>query len=534
MQTPILIVGAGPAGICSSILLSRFGVRSLLVERHASTSIHPKATAISTRTMELFRAWGIEPAIRELAMSVDFVSSVRDTLAGPELERRPLGFPNRDEAAALSPTAPAVLAQDLLEPILLAHARSYACADIRFNTELCELEQDGDSVCATIIDRATGDRTDVHARYVIAADGASSPVRRRLGIGTQGVERIGEYLSILFRADMNAIVGNAHCGLYMLQGLGGPAPTVALPTNREGRWVLATPWRGEARPLESLGRDDLIALARRAAGNPDLEVDVLDCQLIGIGAEVADRFREGNVFLVGDAAHRTAPTGGTGMNTAIHAAHNLAWKLAAVSNGVASPSLLDSYEPERRPSGERNLLRSRGQLQGVSGVAADLGVVYSSAAIVAADEDRPAVTEPLSPAYVGARAPHVWLDARGERLSTLDFFGDASMLLTGVNGRAWREAASAVRDGLDVPLGAVTIGGPELCDGSDQWLSMYGIDADGAVLVRPDGHIAWRSSGAAADAIATLEHVMAQVLGFEIDERREIVASNAGVGRRCA
>src|SRR4030095_1274276 len=124
MRVPILIVGAGPAGLSSSILLSRFGLRSLVVERHASTSIHPKATAISTRTMELFRAWGIEPKIRELAMSLEFASSVRDNLSAHEIERRSLGFPTEAEAAAFSPTWPAVLAQDLLEPVLLAHARS--------------------------------------------------------------------------------------------------------------------------------------------------------------------------------------------------------------------------------------------------------------------------------------------------------------------------------------------------------------------------------------------------------------------------
>src|SRR6185295_10152958 len=130
MHVPILIVGAGPTGLSSSILLSRFGIRSLVVERHASTSIHPKATAISTRTMELFRAWGIEPRIRELAMAVDFSSSIRANLASAEIERRSLGFPTADEAAAISPTSPAVLAQDLLEPILLEHARSYAGAEV--------------------------------------------------------------------------------------------------------------------------------------------------------------------------------------------------------------------------------------------------------------------------------------------------------------------------------------------------------------------------------------------------------------------
>lgn len=534
MRVPILIVGAGPTGLSSSILLSRFGVRSLVVERHASTSIHPKATAISTRTMELFRAWGIEQRIRALALSVEFSSSVRATLSSPEIERRSLGFPTPDEAAGISPAFPAVLAQDLLEPILLERARSYREAEVRFNTELVDLDQNERGVRATILDRETGEQTEVHARFLIAADGASSPIRQRLGIATNGVERIGEYLSILFRADLGSIVGSQRFGLYMLQGLGGPAPSVALPTSNDGRWVLATPWRGDVRPLSTLGPDDLVGLVRRAAGVTELDVTLLDHQLIGIGAEVAERFRDGNVFLVGDAAHRTAPTGGTGMNTAIHSAHNLVWKLAAVLCGIASPDLLDSYDPERRPSGERNLLRSRGQLQGVSGLAADMGVVYSSGAVVADERvERPPVIEPTMPACVGSRAPHVWLDSDGGRLSTLDLFGYRLVLLTGADGAAWREAAQTASARLSVPLGVVSIDGGELSDSSGRWLSAYGIDDDGAVLVRPDGHIAWRSAGTAADAAATLKQVIARILGFSVDDRLALVAS-LDDDRRCA
>ena len=536
MQVPVLIVGGGPAGLSSSILLSRLGVQTFLVERHPSTSIHPKATGISTRTMELFRSWGIEPRIRDIAMTLDFVSSVRPNLSEPEIEQRSLGYPNRDEALAISPTTPAVLAQDLLEPILVEHARSYTGAELRFNTELCHLQQTDDGVRATIVHRETGERTEVHARYLIAADGANSPIRHRLGIATRGVDRIGEYLSILFRADMAPIVGTDLSGLYMLQGLGGPAPSVLLPTSRDGRWLLATPWRGDVQPLASLTSDDLVGLVRRAAGRPDLAVEVLDRQLVGIGAEVAERFRDGSVFLVGDAAHRTAPTGGTGMNTAIHAAQNLTWKLAAVLSGAAGPALLDTYEPERRPSGERNLLRSRGQLQGVSGIAADLGVVYTSDAVFAEnDVERPAVMEPTAPVCVGARAPHVWLEADAQRLSTLDLFGHGLMLLTGVAGSAWREAVRTARQSLDTPLGMVTVGGPELVDVSGEWLTNYGIDANGAVLVRPDGHIAWRSTGAAADATATLEQVITRVLGLDSRDRQRVAASfNAGTDRRCA
>lgn len=535
MQVPVLIVGGGPAGLTSSIILSRFGVRSMLVERHPSTSIHPKATGVSTRSMELFRSWGIESRIRELELPVDFVSSVRENLGAPELERRSLGFPTRAEAQAFSPTWPALVAQDVLEPVLVEHARTYPNADIRFGMEVAELTQRDGVVCVTMVDRATSERASVEAQYVIAADGASSAIRRQLGIASRGVERIGEYLSVLFRADMANAVGDDLCGLYMLTGLGGPIPSVALPTGLDGRWVLATPWRSEARPMDAMTNDDFVGLVRRAAGRPDLDVDVVGHQLVAIGAEVAERFRDGNVFLVGDAAHRTAPTGGTGMNTAIQSAHNLAWKMAAVLNKVADPALLDTYEPERRPAGERNLLRSKGELQGVSGIAADLGVVYSSSAVVREhDGEVPPVIEPTANAVVGARLPHVWLDADATRVSTLDLAGAKPLLLTGAKGDAWRSAARAAGATLGVSLGVAAIGVAELRDTFGNALTKLGIEADGAILVRPDGHIAWRSPGAAADSTATLEHAVATMLGFDADDRAFFIALMAAAGRRCA
>jgi 2-polyprenyl-6-methoxyphenol hydroxylase-like FAD-dependent oxidoreductase len=455
-------------------------------------------------------------------------------LSGPEVDRRSLGYPTAAEAAAFSPTWAAVLAQDHLEPILLDHARSYSTAEVRFSTEVVDLEQTDTGVRATLVDRLTGIRTEIWSRYLVAADGANSPIRRRLGIATHGAERIGEYLSILFRADIASIVGPELSGLYMLQGLGGPAPSVALPTSDDGRWLLATPWRSDVRPISTLGPDDFVAIVRHAAGTPDLGVEVLDCQVVEIGAEVAERFRDGNVFLVGDAAHRTAPTGGTGMNTAIQSVHNLMWKLAAVLLGNAGDALLDSYDPERRPSGERNVQRSLGRLQGLSALAADLGVVYSSGAVVAgAEHERPAVIEPTAPACVGSRAPHVWVDVRGDRRSTLDLFGENFVLLTGNLGKAWHDAARDVCGALDITLGVASIGGAEIRVASDGWRAAYGIDADGAVLVRPDGHIAWRSAGAAADATATLEQVIARVLALDVEERRAAVAFRAGAsGRR--
>lgn len=538
MYIPILIVGGGPTGLTSSILLSRCGIPSLLIERHAGTSIHPKATGISTRTMEIFRQTGIESRIRELDLDVEFLNSVRHSLAAPEVERRSLGYPDRASALTLSPTTPAVLAQDVLEPMLVEHARSFACAELRFGTQLERLEQDDAGVRAVVVDVATGRETEVRARYLVAADGANSAVRRMLGIATRGADLIGQYLSILFRADLGAVIGPSPCALYSVQALGGPAPSVVVPTSRDGRWVVATAWRDGATPVSSMTDEELVSIVRRAAGVPDLDVTLLDQQLVAIGATVAERFRDGNVFLVGDAAHRTAPTGATGMNTAIHAAHNLSWKLAAVLHGHAGAGLLDSYEPERRPSGERNLLRSLGKLEGVSGLAADLGVVYSSSAVVTEpDASTAPVIEPTDPACVGARAPHVWLEARAGRCSTLDLFGDRLMLLTGTGGTAWKDAAAVVADACALPLGAQTIGdGGEIRSPDADWLGRYGIDTDGAVLVRPDGHIAWRSPSIAADPTATLTRVVSNVLAFPGDALREraVAASAGSAGRRIA
>ena len=520
MRIPILIVGAGPAGLTSSILLSRLGVRSLTVERHAATSTHPKATGISTRTMELFRHWRIEARVRTNEIRAVFSSSHRPTLSGPELETRSLGYPTREDAAVFSPTWPAVLAQDALEPILLDYARSFDEAEVRFATELVDLEQTPGGVRASLVDHKSGERYVVHARYLLAADGANSPIRRRLGIGVSGVECIGQYLSILFRADIDAIVGPNRHGLYMLHGVGGPAPTVVVPTSNDNRWLIATPWRGDARPAPTLSSADLVAIVRQAAGCSDLAVDLIDHQLVEIGAGVAERFRQGSVFLVGDAAHRTAPTGGTGMNTAIHAAHNLAWKLAAVLRGTAGDALLDTYEPERRPSGERNVLRSLGKLQGVSGVASDLGVVYASHAVIADGEpERPAVIEPTGPACVGARLPHLSIECETAFCSTLDLVGEGLVLITGDAGRpAWSDAVRAVSNGLGLPLGVVTVS--PASDAVARWFDAVGIESEGAVLVRPDGHIAWRSVSAAAEPVATLERVLSRVLCTDVGTRR--------------
>jgi putative polyketide hydroxylase len=255
-------------------------------------------------------------------------------------------------------------------------------------------------------------------------------------------------------------------------------------------------------------------------------------QAFTFAAQVAQRYREGNVFLAGDAAHRMTPSGGMGMNTSIHDAHNLAWKLAAVLQGWADPTLLDTYESERRPVGLRNTMRSNtrrtmGRQEGETGqheegeapwsdLEIDLGYGYESSAIIpecsTGDGNSPVRSSFTS--RPGTRAPHVWLERAGQRISTLDLYDRTLTLLTGSAGAEWSEAARMVTATYGVPLSIYTIDQEgELQDVDSRWCEAYGIDPNGALLIRPDGFVAWRQPGAVDDHPAVLMNIVGQIIG---------------------
>ncbi len=532
IQVPVLIVGAGPTGLCTSILLSRYGIPSLLVERHASTSIYPRATGVSTRSMELFRQWRLDQRVRAAGFEIaDPFVPVLPTLAQPEVARIPLGFPPAQEAVAVSPVTPWACPQDALEPILLEYARSFAEARVIFGTELTTFQQDGEGVRATLVDRVTGERTLVRARYVVAADGARSPIREHLGIAMQGPDHLADFLSILFRADLKPLIAGRVHGLYVIQH--PQAPGVLVPTSTDGRWVFGMQWHPEhGERVEDYDSERRITLVRTAAGMPDLDVELLGVQAFTFAAQVAQRYREGRVFLAGDAAHLMTPSGGMGMNTGIHDAHNLAWKLAAVLKGWAEPGLLETYESERRPVGRRNAQRSDTRRsigrklseereheeheESWSDLEIDLGYGYESTAIITESSSMgsSAATSPGLTCQAGRRAPHIWLERAGQRISTLDLYDRTLTLLTGIAGAQWREAARVVTTTHAVPLSIYTIGSRgELQDVDSHWREAYGIDPNGALLIRPDGFVAWRQPGAVDDHRAVLRNVVEQIVG---------------------
>ena len=509
-DTSVLIVGGGPTGLSTSIMLSRLGVSSLLVEKHADTAIHPKAAGISTRTMELFRQWGIDARVRDAGFDVDIVNSIRSTLRGPELQRVSLGYPDVELARTLSPTAPVACAQDHLEPILLAHARNESLAEILFNTELTSIVQDARGVEATIVDRRTNRGRVVRARYLVGADGVWSSVRRKVGIEMTGNGQLGEHLSILFRADLASIARAPLCALYAIKN--EHVSGILTPTSGDGRWIFATPWTPGTELPDPCGLQDLV---RKAVGT-HVDVDVIDAATLTFGAQVAERFRERNVFLVGDAAHRMTPSGGMGMNTAIHAAHNLAWKLAAVIQGWAAPSLLDTYEAERKPVGERNVARSIGRMPELSGLAADMGAVYESRAVAPSE----IVTEggyvkPGLPARIGQRVPHLWIERDGRIVSTVDLAERGFVLLASTDGESWCAPAEAAARLLGVPMETVVVRArASFATAAHLWHAYFGVDSRQAVLLRPDGHIAWITPESSAAPTTIVARQLVTLLGL--------------------
>jgi 2-polyprenyl-6-methoxyphenol hydroxylase-like FAD-dependent oxidoreductase len=520
-EVPVLIVGGGPVGLTASILLSQAGVRSLLVERHPGTAVHPKARGINARTMEMYRQCGVEAAIRKAGLPPEragFVVWAR-TLAGEEIERR-VPWRSGPQSAMVSPVRNCLCAQDDLEPVLRGFAEQLGVGELRFNSELTGFAQDDDFVTATIADRATGTTNQVRAQYVIAADGAQSRVRGELGVRMLGREDVYDSVNVLLNADLRPWTAHRPAALYFIEN--PRLRATFLTINGIDRWgFLVNSLAAYGYKPSDFTPERSTELIRDAAGVPDLDVKVLGVAPWTAAAHVAEQYRHGRIFLAGDAAHEMPPTGGFGMNTGVQDVHNLAWKLAAVLEGRAAPSLLDSYHDERQPLGraitEQSLINaiSMGRLNRTNESAGArpeylneqgmiFGASYASRAVVP-DGTLPVpvanpVTDYVPSARPGGRAPHAWLQHDGQRVSTIDLFGKGFVLLTSAKGKAWSEAAQRL-----------CITAHDIGDG--EWAATYGVDETGAVLVRPDGYIGWRNASMTGDPRATLSNAILCILG---------------------
>jgi 2-polyprenyl-6-methoxyphenol hydroxylase-like FAD-dependent oxidoreductase len=534
LDIPVLISGGGPVGLTASLLLSQHGVRSLLVERHPSTALTPKARGINARTMEIFRQCGIDAAIRDAGLAEGRLGLIvwTETLAGKEIERRVPGRATAKNMAA-TPVRNCLCAQDDLEPVIRRFAEEAAGPGaLRFNTELTSFSQRPGAVTGMLTDRTTGAESPFKARFLIAAEGAQSRVRRTLAVKMIGEENVYDSVNILFRADLTEWVEHRPAALYFVEQ--EELRATFLTINGRDRWgfLIHSPKKYGWQP-QDFTPEFCAALIRKGVGVPDLAVSVLGVSPWQASAIVADRYRVGDVFLAGDAAHEMPPTGGFGLNTGVQDVHNLAWKIAAVIGGKADDRLLDSYHAERQPFGRiitQNSLAnalSMGRNARQSGVLPRpeflneqgliFGACYESMAVVQDGTPRVVVNDPvteyLPSARPGSRAPHVWLTRGDERISTVDLFGPHFVLLAGPDGDAWRLAAQAIGPSWP-PLVAFTVGPDgDLGDPDGNWHEAYGVGTDGAVLVRPDGHVAWRSRSGASNPLELLPTALDGLFG---------------------
>jgi 2-polyprenyl-6-methoxyphenol hydroxylase-like FAD-dependent oxidoreductase len=533
-EVPVLIAGGGMIGLATAMFLARHGIRSMAVERMRAGSQLPRAGHFHLRTIELFRSAGIEEEVRRQSEQ-DFVPEgaiiAMDSLSGKKLADIIPGL-NVGVDDTLTPIRRMFINQPSLERILRKRADEVG-ATVQEGCELVAFTQDDDGVTATVKDVETGKESRIRSRYLVGADGAHSRVRELLGIPLDGRGIFSNSMTIYFHADCWPQVGGKPLSVIYINNavFGGffrfakDCQSGFLAVNTIGD-PKADPVRA-ANAAADISEAKLIEYVRAGVGVPDLPVKIDGCTRWRATSDVARRFQDGRVFLVGDAAHLMPPNGGFGGNTGFHDAHNLAWKLALTLKGVAGDGLPESYETERKPVARftveqaytRYVTRTATYLGKtdyeslVHDFNVELGYLYHSRAIVAGGEDAPAHDDPRKAhGRPGSRAPHLWVERGGTRMSTLDLFGRAFVLLAGPEGDAWAEAAEAAAPrfpGLELDVYRV---GGDLADPDSKFCAAYGVTPSGASLVRPDGHVAWRSAVAEADPVAALKRALGAVL----------------------
>ncbi|KAA5826811.1 oxidase [Saccharopolyspora hirsuta] len=502
---PVVIAGGGTVGLATAVFLGHHGVPSLVLERRDEPSNHPRALGISPRSLEFFREVGIREEVDAVAVrSTELWRASTRTVA--EIDRRgDRREPHFDRT--ISPEVPqGHYPQDRLDSALLPAARERG-ATVEFGVEVTGVEQDDTGVSAALSDGRV-----VRADYLVGADGARSAVRNLLGISTTGPGEIGDTtVNILFHADL---VGHFGSMPVMTQINHPDAPGILLGVG-ERRWVLHV-----VSPDDENFSDERCATLVRTAIGADVPVEIVNALPWRANVRMADEFRSGRAFLVGDAARTVSPLGAFGLNTGLADAHNLAWKLAAVLHGQGGDRLLDSYHEERHAVAEfvtqQALLRwetpelhwnpdaaaERAAVGMWSAPMVTMGYRYGSSALIDPVVDVPSTEDVVASldGAPGSRLPHRWLDPD---TSTLDLHESRFAVLTGPDGEPWRETAQrvAASRGLDVRTARL----------DSDWASSVGLTDGGALLVRPDGFIAWRTDQDADDA--TLDEVLATVTG---------------------
>ncbi|MEY2755349.1 MAG: 2,4-dichlorophenol 6-monooxygenase [Actinomycetota bacterium] len=548
LDVPFLIVGAGPVGLTAARLLANAGRRCIVVERRDGPQRNPAAHVVNARTLEILHQAGFDmAAIARLAKDpadaghVNFVTRLNGQLIGR------LPFERQgEECLAHTPFPLRNISQHRLEPLMSAEVAALPEVDLRYSTEWVSGTQTDDGVVSIIRDLATGEETVVRSSMLFGADGAGSAVRKWLGIEMIGPARIQSFVAIHFRANLREYIADRLGVLHFVMD-----PEVAgtfIAHDIDGEWVFMLGFDPDKETADDYDAERSARIVRAAIGDDRADIEIVGAGTWHMTAQVAERMRSGRVFLLGDAAHRFPPTGGMGLNTGVADAHNLIWKVLAVEEGWGDlgggdlgqgGSLLDSYESERRPVAELNChqsltnafkmvilaqalelhpaatsadltatLSDPTRLESIAAAVQEqathfdmlglqLGYVYGSPDSTA----DPSVFAPTG--AVGSRLPHALL---AHAHSTLDLVDPRSMtLLTFGSHDGW----NAVAGSQGTPLAHVVLEGEAAVD--PRWSTICQLGPTGAVLVRPDQHIAWRaaefSDDAAAALRATLTHL---------------------------
>jgi len=555
IKTDVLIVGAGPIGLCAALLLEKIGLDYLVVERRSSLHMSPQAHVISSRTLEICRSVGVSDVpIRAAGPILTDTMNIRwvDRLIGRDLGSFSLGRDPQSMQDMLSntPTPTTNLSQDQFEQVLYDHLPQ---EKVRFGASWQGFETVEQAYVSTLTGLDNVQLT-VESRYIIGADGAGSVVRKSIGANMVGPDNIQTYVTIHFSANLREQLKGREALLYWV--MEKECEGVFIAHDIDSNWIFMKTASADEQ-IDTEDKDKFENLLRKAIGE-DVELTINSIDVWRMSAQISDAYQSGNMFLVGDAAHRFPPTGGIGMNTGIQDAHNLVWKLAMVENGV-KPALLETYEVERKPVAETNSTQSLSNAMKMSEVAQsldadgdkqismsdinavltnpnlsartqtaidhqsahfnmsglDLGFCYRSNALVEdgipPQSDNP-VSKYLPSTTPGGRMPHIWLTVGETQQSTLDLINYGRFLVLATDSVENLEAVTNELRDKGYPVDLESIGtDTNLQPADDSFVDLFNGEV---LLIRPDGHIAARLTG--ANAAYELGHIIEDL--FPLDD----------------